>query len=161
MPLSKNLSMHFLKIWNQMKKLFLRLKRSSSSTVDIMTEEDISYLWWNASCLKMMARNGRNVATAKLLDSKKKKGFTIFEPLYLFCKTFVIAFKRTSLKQKSLEEAAIEQPLFKIGILKIHINHKKQQNVWAKSSKYTCKRVNLSSKCRLSFYCFTQRWTLS
>ena len=28
----------------------------------------------------------------------KKKGFTIFEPLYSFCKTFVIAFKRTSLK---------------------------------------------------------------
>ena len=29
---------------------------------------------------------------------EKKKGFTIFEPLYSFCKTFVIAFKRTSLK---------------------------------------------------------------
>ena len=40
----KLVNMHLLKIWNQMKKLFLRLKRSSSSTVDIMTEEDISYL---------------------------------------------------------------------------------------------------------------------
>ena len=33
-----------LKIWNQIKKLLLSLERNSISTVDILTEEEISYL---------------------------------------------------------------------------------------------------------------------